>query len=697
MPATFKKILADLSGNKARSFLVALSIAVGVFAVGVLVTTMVLVRRDMNADYSSANPHTARLYGQEFDDSLLDQLRRLPEVESVDASYNLWLKIAAPATGKLYRINLNSLVSLDSLAVDKLVLESGSPALADGELYLERQGAAGLGLTVGDVVTLTLENGQVTSLRIAGAVHDVNGNPFLFTSSTSGFVTPATMEILGGSRRNNFVNLVTSGSHTDAVHVRQMAERVAKVVEANGYTVANVNVNRPGQHPAQSTVDAVMALMGALSVLVVFLSAFLVTNTIAALMGQQIRQIGVMKALGATFAQVAGIYLGLVLAFGTLALLIAMPLAALAAYGMTRWMVTMLNANPSTFNVPLEAILLQLFIGLFVPVCGALIPVIGGARRTIRQAISNYGLEANGKSGWFDAILEALPWLPRPMLISLRNTFRRKGRLVLTLATLILGGAIFIAMLSVRESMYAEIDQSFSYFQSDVNVAFAHNYPITEIDAAADLPGVTAYESWNALNANILKPDGVTSDLVALYVPPDDTQLLNPVLTAGRWLQAGEADAIVVSNHFIGLRPEVQVGDTLTLRWQEKDVDMKVVGIFRMAGNFPAPFVYITPAGLKSIGGDPSQANQLKLVIGGDDASLHSPARQDEVLAAAQTRLADLGLDATLQTGSEIIAQQRSAINILVSLLLVMGGADRHRRWAGADGHDGHERTGADA
>jgi putative ABC transport system permease protein len=199
------------------------------------------------------------------------------------------------------------------------------------------------------------------------------------------------MEALGGSNLNNFVNLVTSGSHTDASHVRQMAEQVAEVVTANGITVNNVNVNRPGQPPAQSTLDTVMALMSALSILVVLLSTFLVTNTVSALMGQQVRQIGVMKALGATLFQVMGVYMGLVLAFGMLALLIGIPLGGLAAYALTRWLIGMLNANASPFAIPLEAILVQVFIGLVVPVLGALIPVIGGARRTIRQAISSYG------------------------------------------------------------------------------------------------------------------------------------------------------------------------------------------------------------------------------------------------------------------------------------------------------------------
>lgn len=668
MPATFRKILADLWDNKARSILAALSIAVGVFAVGVIISTMILVKRDMDADYFSSNPHTARLYTQPFDDSLLGKLRSLPEVQDIDASYHVWLKIEA-ANGKLYLIDMYSIDSLESIRVDKLDFESGSPTLANDEIYIERQGISGMGLPIGEMVNITLENGQTRQLRLAGAVHDVNGNPFNFSSSTSGFVTHATMQSLSGSALNNFVNLVTAGSHTDSSHVRQMADRVAEVAAANGIQVLNVSVNRPGEHPAQSIIDAVMALLGALSGLVVFLSIFLITNTISALLGQQIRQIGVMKALGATFFQVIGVYLGLVLAFGVIGLVIALPLSTLAAYGATRWLVGMLNANPSMFSLPVAALLAQLIIGLLVPVMAALIPVIGGARRTVRQAITSYGLEGSAKPGLLDRLSEALPFLPRPTLLSLRNTFRRKSRLALTLLTLTLGGGIFIAVMGVRESMYVEIDQTASYYKSDVNVLFARNYPHADLAAAVDgLPGVSAFESWTQFNANVVRPDGETTDLVAVYVPPDDTRLLSPVLIEGRWLQPGEKNTIVVSNYFHTIRPEVGVGDTIHLRWNDQDTALQVVGIFRMSGNFPAPFTYITPATLAAMGGDPSQANQLRLVT-----DLHTLERQDEVLKAAQGKFDELGLEATLQTGAEFIAQQRSTIKILVTLLMIMG------------------------
>ncbi|HSM23476.1 MAG TPA: FtsX-like permease family protein [Anaerolineaceae bacterium] len=668
MSAIIKKIIADLLVNKARSILVALSIAVGIFAVGIMINAKIIVKHDMELDYFSTNPHTARLYTQDFEDNLLEILRGLPEIESVDASYNLWVKIAS-SSNKLFEINLNSIDSIDSMQVDKIVLESGADTLNEGEIYLERQGAAGLGLNTGDPVKLTLNDGQVVTLKLAGIVHDVHANPFNFNSRTSGFVIPAEMAKLGGSNLNNFLNLVTSGSHTDADHVREMAEKIANVVTANGFTVFNVNVINPGQPPAQATVDTVMALLGALNVLIVLLSAFLVTNTISALMSQQIKYIGVIKAIGATFTQVIGIYLGLVIAFGLIALLIAIPLSTLASYGLTRWLIGMLNANPSAFVVPLESILVQLVIGLVVPIVGALLPVVGGAKKTVREAITSYGLNANAKPGLIDLMLKTITWLPRPLILSIRNTFRRKARLFLTLATLILGGAIFIAMLGVRESMYTEVDQSFSYFQSDVNATFARNYPSDELHAAvADIPGISRVESWTSFNANIVRPDEKNTDLIAVYIPPVNTELLNPTMIDGRWLQAGDENAIVVSNHFINLRPEIGIGDTVKVRWNEKDSEFQVVGIFRMSGTYPAPFTYITPEGLTLIGGDSSQANELKLVT-----DLHTPERQEEILAAVQTRLSDQELEATLQTGSEIIGQQRSVVNILISLLVAMG------------------------
>ena len=52
----WRKVLSDLRDNRMRTFLVVASIAVGVFAVGTIVSAYVIIEEDIDIIYSSANP-----------------------------------------------------------------------------------------------------------------------------------------------------------------------------------------------------------------------------------------------------------------------------------------------------------------------------------------------------------------------------------------------------------------------------------------------------------------------------------------------------------------------------------------------------------------------------------------------------------------------------------------------------------------
>jgi putative ABC transport system permease protein len=663
----WRKVWADLWKNKTRTLLAALSIAVGVFAVGLITSTFIVIKQDMARDWEAISPHTARIFCQDFDKDMLNGLDTTPGVIAVEARYNLWVKIAGPG-GKQYKINLNSIGPLDEIQVDKLVFQQGESTLGYKEIILERQGAEGLGVKPGDSVELITDSGETRTLKVIGTVHDVNANPFTFTSSTAGFVSPQTMEWLGGSRQFNFIALATSGSQTDSAYIRAIAEKVAVKIERSGHQVFNININNPGQHPAQSIINTVQMLMGALGVMSVFLSMFLIINTTTALMNQQIRQIGVLKAIGATVFQLMGMYLALVVAFGLLALLIAAPLAGFVAAGLSRLLIGMLNADPSPFSVPIVTLYIQAAIALGVPVLAALFPVLGGARLTVRQAISTYGLSQRGSRTLFDRLLAALPIIPRPLLLSLRNTFNRKSRLAFTLVTLVLGGAIFIAVLSVRASIGLEVERTFGYYQTDVNVEFANPTIIERAtDAIAGIPGVVAVEGWNILNANVMWPDGENSDLVTIYAPPANTKLVHPYLAEGRWLHPGDTNAIVVDNHFKKIRPDVKVGDEISLRINDKEYPFVVVGIFRLASNVVSPFTYVNNEYLVEKIGGVNKVTSLRVV-----ASRHDAAFQTDIYKALQARFDKKHIKVTMQTGNEAITNGRRQTDILIYLLLFM-------------------------
>ena len=70
----WRKILRDLWHNKIRTLIVVLSIAVGVFAVGMIVSTQIVLTQDMDSSYSATNPASAFLYPEPFDDELVEFL-----------------------------------------------------------------------------------------------------------------------------------------------------------------------------------------------------------------------------------------------------------------------------------------------------------------------------------------------------------------------------------------------------------------------------------------------------------------------------------------------------------------------------------------------------------------------------------------------------------------------------------------------
>ena len=160
------------------------------------------------------------------------------------------------------------------------------------------------------------------------------------------------------------------------------------------------------------------------------LSAFLIINTVSAIIAQQIWQIGVMKTVGATFSHVLQFHLLPVLIYGGLALLLAIPTAAIAAHLITSHTADLVNIPVGEFRVTPFAIGLQVIVGLLVPVLAALVPAINGALITPRQAIVSHGLGGGYAPGILDRLIAVVRFLPRPMMLSLRNTFRRKSRIV---------------------------------------------------------------------------------------------------------------------------------------------------------------------------------------------------------------------------------------------------------------------------
>ena len=97
--------------------------------------------------------------------------------------------------------------------------------------------------------------------------------------------------------------------------------------------------------------------------------------------------------------------------------------------------------------------------------------------------------------------------------------------------------------------MFTSMDKLMMHFLGDVTVTFSQPYNTTKVERDLfSLPGVVGVEGWGGAAGEIWdETDEAVADL-SIIAPPQDTQLLNPQLLAGRWLLSGEQKALVISD-----------------------------------------------------------------------------------------------------------------------------------------------------
>ncbi len=663
----WRKILRDMWRYKTRTAVVVMSIAVGVFAIGTIVTTRMILARDLTKAYLAINPPSAILVADPFDDSLLDVLRGIDGVGEVEGRLGISARLQI-GPDEWRTIRLTGIGDFNDIRVNQIKPWRGAWPPPDKEILVERNSLPLANAQVGDRVVIEMPDGTQRMVRIAGLAHDMFRTPAQFVGNVYGYATLDTMEWLGTARDYTELQLLVDGDTNDLAHIKDVTSRVTDKIEKSGRSVRFTFVPTPGEHPADEQIQPLLVILGALGVLALALSGFLVVNTITALLSQQVRQIGVMKAVGARTTQVVGMYLGTVTIYGVLALVVAVPLGAIGAYAFAQFIASLINFDVQSFTLPPGVLALEVAVGLLVPLLAALWPVISGARVTVREAMSSYGL-GRGRFGRsrVDHAVEQVHFISRPLLISLRNTVRRKARLLFTLSTLVLAGAIFVAVFSVRDSLLLTLDEAMAYWNYDVDVNVARPYQVSQLEREAlRVPGVEATEAWGFASTRRQRPDDTESDTFQLIAPPADTKFLRPTLVSGRWLLPEDQNAIVLNTELTKEEPDIQVGDDITLSIDGRDTTWRVVGIVQgvLAGptgyaNYP----YFAEA-VRKVG----RASSLQI-----QTTRHTPAFQTQVAQAVEARFEQLGINVsstdTTQTRRGRVGTQ---FNILVVFLMIM-------------------------
>jgi len=347
MRPRWSKVLQDLWSNRTRSALVILSIAVGLFALGMIVTIDQVIEEDRDVSYRAIYPANVYLSLAGFDETLLTKTAHQAGVDRAQA-----LRIAAfrvlARDGQWKALDINAVDDLSQQKVNKLTLLEGRLPENGYEIVIDKFKSDDLGYSVGETFQVELVDGQTRPITLVGIVQDqtigaASGGGSFFLAPMQGYVQMDAMPRLGQPQIYNTLLITAADGGDDLARINVLNEELQDMVKHAHLVLLSATVRRSGDHPTSVYASTIGNILIFLGLLIVFLSGSLISNTLTALINQQREQIGIMKSFGASSKQIVFMYVLLLFVLGLLGLMISIPLSHWGAYQVLYSLVAALN------------------------------------------------------------------------------------------------------------------------------------------------------------------------------------------------------------------------------------------------------------------------------------------------------------------------------------------------------------------
>lgn len=670
----WRKLRGDIEQTKGRLLMMVIAIAVGVFAVASISTAYTILKREIVRNFLSTNPAAALFDVDIINQTVLGGVRAQPGITGAEAAGQITGRIEVRPNEWLPLL-LFVVPDFRAARISTVRLEAGRwPTARDG-IILERTAVSVANTAVDHEITVQTPHGAQRSLTVTGVVHDPSLAPAWQEQTVYGYVTPATLRLLGEDPSLHILKVTVSDASSNPVGVERAVIGIADWLRRAGHSVGEIRIP-PYQHPHQGMMTSVVRMLLVFSLLTLILSAILTATLTSSLLAPQVRQIGVMKAIGARSAQIMQIYVGLIAAIGILAVAIGLPIGIAAGQALAENTARMLNLELASRAVPAWLYGSQVLIGIGLPLAAALLPIKIAAGSTVRETLSDFGVRLPVDPGRLIRWLSRLGRRDPAFVLAIRNTVRRKSRLALTLGLLATAGAMFMTSLNVKAAWQRNLTEAGVERHFDAELQFAHAQPEAAMLAIVSaVPGVRRVEPWSVEAVSPARSDGLRivrtypdggHGSLRLQAVPRESAFLSPTVIAGHWLRELDSDGAVLNEQSLSMFPGLRIGDRIHLAVRGVVAELRIIGVVRE--HLTQATVYTSSERFGQETGEPG-------LIGGIRVALESSDERSagEVIASTERALGHSGAKVTQSVSRAQLGRALGGhLFILIFTLVVM-------------------------
>lgn len=573
-----KKVMRDLLSEKKRTLTVLIAIIVGVFAVAMLSTSKSILNKNLKRNYLETNPASFTFILDSLSHDLKEELIQTGLIEDIEVRQKIWARLTDD-NGEKVPVLLFLVEDFSKMRINKFYLEEGNlPDKAQGAL-IERQGRKISNVSIGKSYSLQLPKYQNIEVDLQGFSHDPGVAPSWMEGNLYMYLSMNALPQSYWQNKKVEAKLIVKENKLNKSHIEDCVKNLKSVLLKKGIKIYRSEILEPGVHMHQTQMNALMFLVLLFGILALFLSTFLVVNMISAVMAKEVRQIAIMKAIGAKNFQIASIYLVSISLLSLIGVIVGAPLGIIVGRIFAKFNAEMLNFTLFDVSLDFNVIAFIVSIGILLPILVSFLPIYIASKVSINKSLNDVGVsDSYSRSNRTAKRFFALFSKSRIFLFAVRNTFRRKSRLALTLISLSLGGAIFMTSFNIRSSTSEAVDSNFDSQPQDLMLISDEYVKQSEItEAIANIKEINRYELGNSNNGRFIMKNDLDSKAIDIKSMPFNCNLYRPELTEGRWFEIGKNE-VVINSFFQTEYPNIKVGDSLQLKIDNNVVTYSIVG-----------------------------------------------------------------------------------------------------------------------
>jgi putative ABC transport system permease protein len=384
--------LSYLKGRKLRTFLTTLAVVFGVlviFGMNIMLPTLLQsLQANLLAGSNSVDLTVSQRSGEPFDTSVLDPVRGVDGVRAAQGILSRVVNLPADYFDHNAQTP-DSISSLSLVGIDPTIAVQIRNYTVQAGRFLQPQDqnicviaqslADNLKLTTGSLLQLPTTRGQV-ELTVVGILppRTIPGNEEILIT------LPEAQQLLDASRKVNIIEAdYTTADGTRRAEIQQTIER--RLGDAFQFGALSSNSD------LFASIRLGQTLLNVFGALALFMGGFIIFNTFRTLVAERRRDIGMLRAVGASRSTIVGIVLAEGLIQGIIGTLGGMALGLIFGVGLLSAISPMLNSfihiQVGSPVISPWLIGITVLVGVGVTLLAGLLPALSAGRVTPLEAL----------------------------------------------------------------------------------------------------------------------------------------------------------------------------------------------------------------------------------------------------------------------------------------------------------------------